>query len=148
MERMEGQMETTNTKTFTVTLDARSRDINARCSNGGDTYTMILMPEATSAVWADSITGCEIITDNYPRSRGIRASERRGSMTVKLALPEGAIKIEIFKPVSQRERTSKTAAILTTDGMWQDLVCTARKSASGSWETVIKMADGTERVCA
>src|SRR5216684_8208524 len=102
---MENEKTETPQTEFLITLAARARSINARMTGGGDTYTMILLPGTATGVWADQIPGCEIVSDDYPRARGIRASERHGETTIKVTLPAGTIKLEIFKPASTRERS-------------------------------------------
>lgn len=97
--------------THIVQLAARERDINAR-GHGSDTYAMIGLPGSGKLEWADQIVGAEIVSDDYPRTRGIRASERRGKQVVRVALPVGSVIVYVEK---RTDGTTQRSAVLLTD---------------------------------
>jgi hypothetical protein len=141
--------------THTLILTSRSRDVNAR-GKGGDTYSMLLLPDSASAVWVDNVPGAEIVADDYPRIRSPKSSDRHGVTLVRVTLPEGTIRIDIYKPTQANLRTTRSAYVLIrteNDGDkvgpvdWVEAPCTSRRAESGQWLTVIHMADGTERTC-
>ena len=141
--------------THTLILTSRSRDVNAR-GKGGDTYSMVLLPNSASAIWIDNVPGAEIVIDDYPRVRSPKSSDRHGATLVRVALPEGTIRVDIYKPTQANLRTTRSAYVLARIGNggdqvgpvdWVEAPCTSRRTESGQWLTVIRMKDGTERTC-
>lgn len=97
----------------TVAIVARERDINSR-GRGSDTYAMVALPGASSLIWADEVDGATIAHDDYPRSRGFRAAERRGKKIVRVDLPVGAAIVFIEKRTDGP--TDRTAVKVTAEG--------------------------------
>lgn len=141
-----------------VTVRARYRDINAR-GRGYDEYVLIGLPGADRLIWADQVVGAEVHADDYPRSRGIRSSERHGAQWVRFdALPVGAVIVEITKHTdgtTQRAGwvVAATGGEVTKAGFVSyatlpDAAVTNKRDAGGGWVTKVVIPAGIPGVVA
>lgn len=138
--------------TRTVQLASRERHINSR-GVGCDTYAMIGLPGSSRLRWADQVTGAEIVSDDYPRSRGVRAAERRGKQVVRVPLPAGAVIVYIEKHTDRRttRHAVKVSGADDLNAGAGDDICSSElpsvsvfsRKTDGGWVTVV---DGVEYV--
>ena len=99
-------------------VEAKKRDVS--CSGRGhETYAKVALP-GSALVWADQINGAEIVEDDYPHSRGMRAADRRGHTVVELPRVVGAIVLKITKPVPSGATSYEAWEVPEAGKNWTD----------------------------
>ncbi|MFA5801208.1 MAG: hypothetical protein WC911_01895 [Thermoleophilia bacterium] len=138
-------------------VQTRERDISSR-GRGHDLYTMIAGPEDDTMHWSDKHVGHEVISDDYPRSRSIRSSDRHGETYAHMPLKPGSVIMRLKKNTDGT--TQKSALVVPESGgdtyprhkdqpldadSLPSATVTSRKAATG-WETVVDIPEGISGV--